>query len=133
MSKRMLFVYGTLKKGYGNNRLLQRPDCRFVAEATTDRPYLLMNFGRFPGMYQEGAKKETPKVRGELWEVSDEAIVRCDYLEGHPTMYRRTPIKVTAHVGLEDKEVDCETYFYQGGIHGIECSSGHWENAFRSR
>lgn len=31
MEKKLIFVYGTLKRGYGNNRLLQNNDAEFVA------------------------------------------------------------------------------------------------------
>lgn len=113
-----LFVYGTLKEGFGNNRILSR-GARKLGPAQTEGNFILMDFGGFPGMYEKTG--QTP-VTGELWEVDGDALQRCDYLEGHPTFYKRTPITVV----FEGSPRKCETYFYQGHLHGRVCEQGIW-------
>ncbi len=130
--KHKLFVYGTLQSGHGNSQRFRRGQSRLIGKAITVEKFLLMDFGGFPGMYDKpkGVKgAELTQVEGELWECDDNVLAGIDMLEGHPHMYRRTPIKVE----LEDKDepgepdiVDCETYIYQGGLHGVPCADGKW-------
>lgn len=89
------FVYGTLKRGYGNNRLFaQSPTAKFVEEAVTEPMFNLHDLGPFPGVSEDG---ETA-VHGELWEVSDaETKMRLDRLEGY------NPVAPTR--GLYNKKV----------------------------
>jgi len=74
-----VFVYGTLKRGYGNNRLLSTSS--FVGEAVTCEEFKMVNHG-FP--YINRANKGlTLPVIGEVWKVSDEeTLQRLDWLEG---------------------------------------------------
>jgi len=86
-----MFVYGTLKSGFGNNRLLQTSE--FIGDATTDRPYLLTDCG-FPFASETGNK--LLPVMGEVYRVDDPtAQQRIDGLEGHPNFYERKQVPVT--------------------------------------
>ncbi len=83
-----LFVYGTLKKGFGNHSYLK--GARFLGRARTKHRYAL---------YEDGVPflVKTPpiaQVKGEVYEVSEEILERIDKLEGHPTVYRREKIEV---------------------------------------
>lgn len=131
---RRIFTYGTLMSGYSNNGRLTRGNSKFLGKAVTVEPYLLMDFGGFPGMYQ-GAQwgRALQPVQGELWEVNDAVLKSCDMLEGHPHMYRRTPIMVTVGNDKMDGTAvyDCETYFYQGAIRGVVCESGVWPRTYK--
>ena len=66
----LVFVYGTLKKGYGNNALLQRGGAKFIHQALTLYPkFDLVNLGSFPGLITGNFF-----VCGELWEVNDAGL-----------------------------------------------------------
>ena len=103
----LIFCYGTLKKGFGNNPLLVRHQSLFMGPAITVRKFLL-NDG-FPVVFtlpERPSKFEemTPymgHVIGELWCVTDDGLAACDHLEGHPHAYCRTPIEV---IYGEDKQ-----------------------------
>lgn len=92
------FVYGTLKRGYGNNRILQQsPTAQFVEEGVTSPEFNLYHLGGFPGVTENG---ETA-IHGEIWSVQDEHTKRrLDMLEGYrqddPTsgLYNKKIIKV---------------------------------------
>lgn len=88
-----ILVYGSLKKGYGNHRLLER--ATFLGQATTVPSFTLLDLGHFPGIVRSGS---TP-VMGELYEVDAETLARLDRLEGHPGFYRREAIDVVLEDG----------------------------------
>ncbi len=52
-------------------------------------------------------------IFGEVWEVSPEALVMLDKLEGHPDWYVRTPIKVSYNQDENGPET-AEIYFNYG-------------------
>lgn len=85
-----VFVYGTLKTGYGNNRLMVADNAILLDKDCFTAPgYRLFSFGSFPGM----ALGES-MVHGELWRVND--ISSFDRLEGHPHFYERQEIELLA-------------------------------------
>ena len=47
-----VFVYGTLKQGYGNNRLLEFAE--YYADATTKDRYMFFTLGAFPAVIKSG-------------------------------------------------------------------------------
>jgi gamma-glutamylaminecyclotransferase len=84
----LVFVYGTLMRGEINHRLLAT--ARLVAEAQTEPCFELFDLGHFPAMSAGGQTV----VRGEIYAVDDQTLVRLDRLEGHPELYQRTPIRL---------------------------------------
>ena len=81
-----VFVYGTLKRGYGNSYLLDDSD--FVQEAMTSPEYTMRSLGGFPGVQLNG---NTP-IHGEVWRVNKKTMDRLDQLEGYPRFYDRKQI-----------------------------------------
>lgn len=96
-----LFVYGTLKRSYGNNHLLNGQE--FLGEAQTIENYIMECRG-IPYVYGvdhaiKGNKRiEGKPIHGEVWKVSALALARIDRLEGHPRWYRRlqTPVHLNS-------------------------------------
>lgn len=89
--KSLVFVYGTLKRGYGNNVLLQ--DADFIGEAKTVSPWKLDARGGIPFLHKDstvGARC----VRGEVFAVNEQELANLDRLEGHPDFYFRDEILV---------------------------------------
>jgi gamma-glutamylaminecyclotransferase len=84
----LIFTYGTLMRDEINHRLLAT--ARFVAEAHTEPCFELFDLGHFPAMSAGGQTV----VRGEVYAVDDQTLVRLDRLEGHPTLYQRTPLRL---------------------------------------
>ena len=78
-----VFVYGTLKRGYGNNRCLA--NSKFLGEAVSTTARYKLYASGIPFLTEPG----DAKIKGELWEVSPEDFARCDRLEGHPYAYCR--------------------------------------------
>lgn len=77
-----VFVYGTLKQGYGNNRVLQ--DSEFLGHATV-KDYGLIDGGIPYAVYSPGSS-----VIGEVFHVTSQSVMeRLDMLEGYPHHYAR--------------------------------------------
>ena len=99
-----VFVYGTLKRGYGNNALLQENGSIFIKTTIPARPLFdLVDLGHFPGLIPGFFY-----VQGELYNVSEEIIQRLDWLEGHPDFYYRQTIMIQ---GPNSTPLEAETYF----------------------
>lgn len=82
-----LFVYGTLKRGFGNNRLLE--DSEYIKDATLAEA-VMVSLVNFPGVI-----KGQGEVKGEIWEVRQEDWPRLDRLEGHPNFYKREIVETS--------------------------------------
>ena len=85
------FVYGSLKKNFGNHVLLQTSN--YLGEGTTLNPqYSMVNLGSFPGVYQNG----NGYIRGEVYEINQSTLARLDLLEGEGNFYsrRKTDVKI---------------------------------------
>ncbi len=82
-------VYGTLKKGHGNNHLLYRST--YVGKGVTQDAYPLLISG-LPYLIDE--KGVGHNVDVELYAVSKTTLDTLDALEGHPTWYRRKQVPV---------------------------------------
>lgn len=82
-----VFVYGTLKSGYGNNRLLSTSE--FVGDHIVTG-YKLFNTG-FP----VATPSAEHSVKGEIWDIGNDTDVlrRLDGLEGEGYMYDRVEVE----------------------------------------
>ena len=79
----LIFVYGSLKSGHGNNVLLQ--DSNFVCKAiTVDSDYEMISLGAFPALV-DGDQY----IHGEVYSVTDDILDRVDSLEGNGSFYQR--------------------------------------------
>ena len=95
-------VYGTLREGYGNHRLIR--DCKKIGTGKTVNKYK-MTAGNIPYVSD---KEALDNIIVEVYEVPEgETLRRVDALEGHPGWYQRKPCPVQ----IEDKVVDTELYF----------------------
>jgi len=88
-----VFVYGTLKRGYGNNQLLSTAE--FIGSGQTAMPMLMLNAG-FPVamLPQTPWNNRAAPIKGEVYEVDIETLKRLDRLESEGRMYLRDPVAV---------------------------------------
>jgi gamma-glutamylcyclotransferase (GGCT)/AIG2-like uncharacterized protein YtfP len=90
-----LFVYGTLKRGQRNHRLLAGQE--FLGEARTRPEYVLYHLGGFPGLVHDLDSGQA--VRGELWRVDERVLPRLDGYEGVPDLFVRQEIAIQGWAG----------------------------------
>ena len=86
MNHDYVFVYGSLKRGFGNSGLLR--NSKFMQDAVTHPSYTMVNLGFFPGVLLKG---NTP-ITGELYSVTESDMKVLDRLEGYPSFYNRMRI-----------------------------------------
>lgn len=93
-----LFVYGSLKKGFDNNKLLEKSTRRLGKASTVGK------FGMFEdsfGNYPYLVKKPIYRIIGEVYEIQrKELLDQLDAFEGAPDYYKRKKIKVKTHHGI---------------------------------
>jgi gamma-glutamylcyclotransferase (GGCT)/AIG2-like uncharacterized protein YtfP len=82
----LVFVYGSLKKGFYNHSLLK--ESTLVGPAVTAPEFTMYDLGSFPAITHEG----TTSIKGEVYDVKERTLADLDRLEGHPFFYRRMEI-----------------------------------------
>lgn len=95
----LAFVYGTLKRGFGNHWLMQdqmaKGHARFVGVASTRSKFPLV-CGPFQVPFLLNIPSKGQRVRGEVYEIDDVALGKLDELEGvGKGHYMRCPIVLT--------------------------------------
>ena len=124
MESKIIWVYGTLKTGYGNHYLLQpltsvksdyvlfhkltwvwfpivtfAPEAMILPEDVDSNQKMIGSKNQNPQTMTTEKKKV---IKIELYEVTDEnMLARLDSLEWHPRWYRRTPIKTLSGESIE--------------------------------
>lgn len=84
------FVYGTLKRGFGNHSLLVDSKC--LGTGVTEEPYVMTQSG-IPFVHKTYNAEPHP-IQGEVYVVDDETVEWLDALEGHPDWYKRELVNV---------------------------------------
>ena len=119
-----IFVYGTLKKGYGLHDAIKHLE--LVDNDFTMSGYAMYDLGAFPAITLE----ENSKVHGELYrlplgEERAPMIAKLNFIEGYPTLYQ---------IHLKDAEVDgvfrinsCMLYAMDSCKYSEKIPSGRWE------
>lgn len=103
-----VFVYGTLKRGFRNHRLLE--GSTFIGEAHTLTPYRMLD-GRYPVLRDAGPDCKT--ISGEVYDVDAPTLSALDELEGIELgMYDRVEIDVALH-DTESRQ-RCSAFVYIG-------------------
>ena len=97
MGTRLIFVYGTLKEGFGNHAWYLKGKSKKIGSCKTSPHHSMISLGGFPGViYGEGHTA----IKGEVYEIDEETSAAIDGLEGYPTFYNKT--KVYTNWGLAD-------------------------------
>lgn len=111
----LIFVYGTLKKGYHNHHLIARQ--KFVCEAKTKPVYRLYHNGGFPCMVE--ADNNGVSVKGEIYEVDEICLKRLDKLEGTPYLYSRETLQI-------DYPEKVEVYIFRRPVSALKECGDSW-------
>jgi gamma-glutamylcyclotransferase (GGCT)/AIG2-like uncharacterized protein YtfP len=89
MSSTVLFVYGSLRRGRENHRLMAGQE--YLGPARTLPLYRLLHLGAYPGLVPDAGRGVA--VEGELWRVDARTLAALDEFEGEH-VFRRTRISV---------------------------------------
>jgi gamma-glutamylaminecyclotransferase len=106
-----VFVYGTLKRGYPNNPLLEGSE--FLGEAVTVLTYNAITVpadNSFPLIMPDPRGKP---VAGEIYTVDDATLARLDRLEREGRSYDRVMIDATMPLSNGER-LTIQTFIYVG-------------------
>jgi gamma-glutamylaminecyclotransferase len=117
--RKLIFVYGTLKRGGSNHHYLAGQ--QFLGEARTAPGFRLYDLGGYPGMIPRANAPEG--VTGEIWSVDSEALKHLDGLEGLAEgLYRREPISLLPPFA----DAPVETFIYAQSVMGRREIGSTW-------
>ena len=102
-----VFVYGTLKSGFGNHYLLK--GCAFIGHAATVPTYKMIENG-FPVVMPDPDGKP---LAGEIYTVDDETLAQLDQLEREGSSYDRKLINVTLSLASGER-LPTKAFIYVG-------------------
>lgn len=91
MNTHYVFVYGSLRKGLSNHKLLLSSE--FIDEFTSEEDFQMIYYKtkKFPYLLNDFIiNLPTTKIKGEIYKISDNVLRRLDSLESHPDLYKRT-------------------------------------------
>lgn len=115
-------VYGSLRSGMGNHRLLAH--IADFAEGETVSEFKMYSLGGFPAIVAQRGSK----IKVEVYEVDDDTFARLDMLEGYPSFYNRQQVDIL----LEDGTIDnAWIYFIEDDSHYVShevVEDGDWVN-----
>ena len=87
----LVFVYGSLKQGFGNHWLLK--NAKYLGACETVSRHKMISLGAFPGVIWYGGEHT---IKGEVYDVKDvNDRIALDNLEGYPTFYTKQRIWTT--------------------------------------
>ena len=83
----LVFVYGSLKRGFGNHDVLGGSPL-IARTRTVGRCFNMISLGAFPAVLNSGDYD----IEGELYEVDNYTLEALDMLEGEGSLYRRQKV-----------------------------------------
>jgi gamma-glutamylcyclotransferase (GGCT)/AIG2-like uncharacterized protein YtfP len=106
----LVFVYGSLKRGFYNHGLLERAE--FFGAALTEACYRLIDLGPHPAMIETNV--DPLVVFGELYRIDAQTLARLDKLEEEGVAYRRVvaPIMMLDGPGCDQSIVRYQAWTY---------------------
>ncbi|MBB5349447.1 gamma-glutamylcyclotransferase [Desulfoprunum benzoelyticum] len=115
----LVFVYGTLKKGFSNHRLLTGAE--FVGAAQTLEKFAMYYSTGTPIVLKEEA---VSPIFGELYRVDEKILAALDSLEGHPDWYRREQVDISVDDGGQGKRLETAWLYFSLDKRGMLVPSG---------
>lgn len=83
-----VFVYGSLKRGFGNNEVIPTGSSFLGESRTLKSEFTMYSFTGYPAVKQDGEWK----IAGEIYEVPN--LYALDRLEGNGMFYQRERVEV---------------------------------------
>jgi len=115
-----LFVYGTLKRGGRNARLLETAE--YIGPAKTERRFRLLDCREYPALVEFPA--EPLEIRGEVYRIDATDLPPLDELEDEGTLYRRTTLPIVLFSDSATQPLVAWTYLWLGRVDPRRLISG---------
>lgn len=117
-SSQLVFVYGSLKRGYKLHYLLENQLSH--GNAVTQPFYRLFDLGSYPGLI------EWPRgfaIHGEVYQIDGDCLAQLDEAEGvAQRLYVRR--RISLQTPFEGKEI--HAWFWSGSVTGLRDCGAAW-------
>ncbi|MFH1302210.1 MAG: gamma-glutamylcyclotransferase family protein [Planctomycetota bacterium] len=118
-SRTLIFVYGTLKRGFCRSHHLSGQT--FLEAACTIPGYTMYDCGEYPGLVANAAAGVC--IQGELWSVDERGIAILDEVEGvSENWFLRQPVELQQPAVSEP----VHAYYYQGDVTCLPEYGDNW-------
>jgi len=114
----LVFVYGSLKRGFALHELLQGQ--LYLGNAVTEPLYRLFNLGSYPGLVEW---PEGLAIRGEVYQVDLECLSRLDEVEG---VAERLYVRRRILLQTEFESSDVQAWFWLNAVRGLNDCGEQW-------
>lgn len=115
----LIFVYGTLKRGFCRSHHLT--DQFFLEKASTVPGYIIYDCGEYPGLVIDAA--EGVSIQGELWSVDERGVAILDEVEGvSENWFSRQQIELQ-HPAVSET---VQAYYFQGDVTHLRSCGSNW-------
>jgi gamma-glutamylaminecyclotransferase len=125
MASSVVFVYGSLKRGYALHHLLRSAE--YLGPASTQPLYRLFDLGSYPGLVEW---PEGLEIQGELYSVTPDVLQRLDHAEGVAEgLYARRPVllqSATGQLQAATGQPSAEAWFWLGSVNGLRDCGSSW-------
>ena len=118
MTKHLVFVYGTLRRGSAHAMSIRFPNSQFIAEAQVTGS--LYDLGAYPAVILD---ESNSLVVGEVYEVDDETLKKLDDFESS-SHYWRKQVKIS--LGIQSKKCWIYAPNPEAFSHRNLIASGDW-------
>lgn len=118
----LVFVYGSLKRGFGNHSIIRHSGGIFLGQGrTAEKKFDMLSMSAFPACYIGGEYH----IAGELYAVDNRCLGSLDMLEGNGHFYTRKEVmvEITERDGLGTASFKVPAWMYLVDRPERE---GHW-------
>lgn len=123
----ILFVYGSLKKGFYNHERFGFDKIPFIGKCEL-KGYELFSLGHYPGMVPTNSESDV--VKGELYDINDASpeFIFLDRIE-RGAGFGLSSVKILEKKDFPklSKLTTAYAYTYHGGDYGAKIENGEWE------
>lgn len=119
----LLSVYGTLKKGFSNHRILSDGNAKLLGKLTTEPIFTMYHLGGYPAITKNG----NTALQVEIYEVDESTLRRVYRLENY-TGKRDSPSNWYDTLDIDTPWGKAEMFYFKGTpeySRGI-VKSGNW-------
>ena len=132
MGKHLIFVYGTLKRGFSRGSVLREQ--RYIGIARTEAKYGIFGYGGYPALVDDVLAEASGvvasnRIYGELYEVEDSCMQELDKIEKTDIgLFERrdialseitmTSLPTDAAVWGSITRKSAQTYFFKKNLNG---------------
>jgi len=117
----LVFVYGSLKRGFWNHHLLA--DADFIGTGRTFNKYAM----HFNGVPLVNKNRQVSQIQGELYQVDYNILKKLDRLERHPNWYIREQVAVIVDNADNNEVIYSAWIYFNSDKSGSLILSGNFE------